>query len=473
MEEPEPDRPLDLDELWAQLVACHNDVPALLRVVANRVVELFGDGSVLTIVGADGETLEPRAVVHADPEVDAAMRAVLAAAESRVGEGIAGTVAADRRSILLNDLAPQTVAETTPMQYRSFVSDHPIRAMMIAPLVASGELIGTLGSVRIGSDEPYEETDLRLLESLADRAALAVHDAMAGPRAIGDADHDAIYRNSIDGVLVTTPDGHILAANPSACAILGRTESDIVHGGRDAIVVDSGPRLAAALSERAAVGRVRGKVRMRRGDGSTFLAEASSTIYTTSDRKVRSVVFFRDVSDQAVARQMAMARVAELEEAADHDLLTGLWNRRGFGIAAEQALATADRQGTVIQVVFVDVDGLKAINDASGHLAGDEAIRAVAAAIDRTIREEDAACRFGGDEFVFLLLGTPSDEVPAIVARIHDELEADRDAPESLGFSTGVVERMPGQVTSLDELIDASDRDMYRQKVLRRLRRTS
>lgn len=471
MEEPEPGRSLDLDELWTQLVACHNDVPALLGVVANRVVDLFGDGCVLTVVGADGETLEPRVVVHPDSRIDRAMRAALAEGDSRVGEGIAGTVAADRRSIVLNHLSPQIVAETTPAEYRSFVVDHPIRAMMFAPLLAAGELVGTIGSMRTGSDVPYEEADLRLLESLADRAALAVHEAVAGPRSIGEADHQAIYRYSIDGVLLTTPDGHILAANPSACAILGLTERAIVAGGRDTLIVDSDNRLAAALAERAATGRVRGEITMWRGDGSTFPAHTSSTIFTTPDRKVRSVVFFRDVSDQAVDRQMAMAKVAELEEAADHDHLTGLWNRRGFGIAAEQAFATADRQGTVVQVVFVDVDGLKAINDAHGHVAGDEAIRAVAAAIDHAIREGDAACRFGGDEFVFLLLGTPSQEVPAIITRIHDELAADPNAPASIGFSTGVIERTSGQVTSLDELIDAADRDMYRQKVLRRLRR--
>jgi diguanylate cyclase (GGDEF)-like protein/PAS domain S-box-containing protein len=462
-------RPVDLDEFWTQLVACHNDVPALLRVIANRVVDLFGNGCVLTLVSPDGQTLQPKAVVHADPAVGGAMRIALAADEARIGEGLAGTVAADRRSILLNDLTPHTVAETTPQQFLPFVRDHPIRAIMIAPLVASGELVGTLGSVRTDSGEPYTAADLRLLEALAERAALAVAEVVAGPRAIGPTDFEAIYRYNLDGVLIATPDGHILGANPAACSILGVSEREIIDGGRQAWADPSDPRVHAAVAERAVSGRMRSELSMRKGDGSTFAADVSSVIYTTPEGKVRAVFIFRDVSDRAVAQQMTMARLAELEHAADRDPLTGLWNRRGFRIAAEQALATADRDRAASQLVFVDLDGLKAINDERGHAAGDDAIRAVASAVERAIREPDVACRLGGDEFVVLLVGTPSDEVPRIIDRIAARLRTDEAHP--LTFSTGVVERPAGDQIDLDELIDAADRDMYQQKVVHRLRR--
>lgn len=209
---------------------------------------------------------------------------------------------------------------------------------------------------------------------------------------------------------------------------------------------------------------------MRKGDGSTFAADVSSAIYTTPEGKVRAVFIFRDVSDRAVAQQMTLARLAELEDAADRDPLTGLWNRRGFRIAAEQALASADRERAAAQLVFLDLDGLKAINDEQGHAAGDDAIRALASAVDRAIREPDVAGRFGGDEFVVLLVGAPSDEVPTIIDRIAGELPAD--GPHPLTFSTGVVERPAGDRTELDELIDAADRDMYQQKVVHRLRRS-
>jgi diguanylate cyclase (GGDEF)-like protein/PAS domain S-box-containing protein len=409
-------------------------------------------------------------VFHADAHVAEAMQAILASNDVRVGEGIAGTVARDRRPIVLSDVPPETFEATTPPQYLPFIREHPIRSLLVVPLLAAGELFGTLGSFRTDSDEPYTLMDVRLLERLAERAALALADALAGPRAIGPADYEAIYRHSRDGVLFTTPDGHILAANPAACDILGRSEREIVLGGREGVVVADDPRLAPALAQRAETGYARAELLFRRGDGTTFVADVSSAIFTTPDHKVRTVLIFRDISDAVEARERVLAKVAELEEAADRDPLSGLLNRRGFVVAAEQALAAADRHGSSCQVLFVDLDGLKQRNDAFGHAAGDTAIVALAGAIDRAVRDADIACRLGGDEFV-VLLDARADELAAVVDRIRHELDADGDAPAGLTFSTGVVERVPGMEASLADLIDAADRDMYQQKVLSRLKR--
>ena len=460
----------DLDDFWKALVDCHNDLPALLQVIAKRVLEMLGDGCVVTTITADGTALRPSAIVHADPEVAQAMQAVLASQDIRIGDGIAGTVAADRRPVMLNDLPPEAVAETTPERFLPFVRDHPMRALAIVPLVAAGELVGTLGSVRTASDEPYTLADLRVLEALGQRAALAIADALAGPRAIGAADYEAVYRHSLDGVLITTPDGHILAANAAACAMLDRPEREIVHGGREALVVAEDPRLSRALAERAASGHARSELAMRRGDGTTFIADVSSTLFTTPDQKVRATVIVRDVSEEVAARELALARVAELEQAADRDPLTGLWNRRGFGVAAEQALAAADRQGLVVQIVFLDIDDVKAIKAALGHAAGDAAITAVASAIRHALRDEDIACRLGGDDFALLVVDVPGEDVPLIIQRIRTELSADPAAPPTLTFSTGVVERPPRLEATLAELIDAADRDMYQREVLDHLR---
>jgi diguanylate cyclase (GGDEF)-like protein/PAS domain S-box-containing protein len=325
--------------------------------------------------------------------------------------------------------------------------------------------------MRTESDEPYTLHDLHLLEALGERAALAMADAVAGPRSIGGADYEAIYRHNRDGVLLTTPDGHILSANPAACALLGRTERDIVRGGREAVLVPTDPRLASALAERAAAGHARAELTMRRGDGTTFEADVTSTIFTTPDRKVRAVVIFRDMSEEVAAREAALARFVELEQAADRDPLTGLWNRRGFGVAAEQALASADRDGHLAQILFIDLDGLKALNDAEGHAAGDAAILALARAIGASIRDADVACRLGGDEFLVLLVDASSQDVTRVIDRVLAELASEPADAKTLSFSTGSAERPPHLDLRLDELIEAADRDMYQQKVLHRLRR--
>jgi diguanylate cyclase (GGDEF)-like protein/PAS domain S-box-containing protein len=454
-------------DFWAAMDEHRHDLGALLDLVARRVVSLLGDGCVLATVSEDGQWLHPTAIAHVDPEVEAAMRAVLETGDTRIGEGLAGTVAADRRSMLLNDLQPATIAETTPAQYLPFVRDHPMRALAIAPLLAAGELVGTLGAVRTSSDRPFTAEDLRLVEGLAERAALAIGEALAGPRSVGPKDYEALYRHSLEGVLITTPDGHILAANPAACEILGMTEHEILKAGRRGLMVAEDPNLPNALAERATAGRARAELGMYRGDGSTIVADVASTIFTDRGR-TRAVVIFRDVTEQATAREIIRSRVDELEHAANRDVMTGLLNRRGFTIAAEQALAACDRHGDPSCLLFVDLDGLKAINDRGGHGAGDAAIIEVASAIHRALREEDVACRLGGDEFIVLLVDTDLDGARLVEDRIRAGLGPGPDG-EALSISTGTVERVPEVRALLDELIEAADREMYQQKILHRL----
>lgn len=454
------------DDLWTALAGART-VPSLLQIVADRVVTELGDGCVVTVVGEDGTALVPQVVRHRDPDVAEAMDAVLRAQHVRLGEGVAGTAAADRRSIVLNDLPPTTVERTTPERFLPFVRDHPMRAMAIAPMVASGELVGTVGAIRTDSAEPYSAADLEVLEGLAAHAGLAVADALHGPRAIGGADHAAAFRHNPDGVLVTTPDGHILAANPAACSILDMTEAEIVRAGREQLVVPD-ERLEHGLPKRAATGRVRAELLMRRGDGEVFPADVSSVVYSDDEGRARTVTFFRDVSAAVAAREAVTAHLDELRLAAERDPLTQLWNRRGFAIAATQAFAEADRAEQTCQVVFIDVDGLKSLNDTRGHAAGDQAIITVADAIHRTLRDADVACRFGGDEFVFLALDTSAEAISGLVERIESAL-ASAPGASPLSFSVGVAERGPRSSATLEELVEAADQAMYRNRVLRRL----
>lgn len=459
-----------LDDFWTALRDCGRDLPSLLRTIAQRVVDVIGDGCVLTAVTADGAHLRPEVIVHADEEIGSAMRAVLGGDSIRIGEGIAGSVAADRHAVLLNDLEPGEVAETTPARFLPFLRDHPMRSLMIVPLVAGAELLGTLGAIRTSSDQGYDAGDLRMLEAFADRAALALAASLAAPTTISGDDYEAIYRHNLDGVLVTTPDGHILAANPAACSILRMTEREVVAGGRDALIAAHDQNLRRALAERAAAGHARAELQMRRGDGTTFAADVLSTIFTTPRGSPRAAVIFRDVSAEVALRERTISRLAELENMADRDPLTGLLNRRGFAVASRHVLASVDRRGRASQFVFVDVDHLKAINDTSGHAAGDAALVAVAAAIGRAVREADIAGRLGGDEFAILLGETSQEDALRVIDRVRAELGADRSTPAELSVSVGIAERPPHDARSLDDVIDAADRDMYQQRMLRRLR---
>lgn len=214
-----------LSSFWDELVATGDDLNRLLELIARRAAEIVGEGSVLTTVSDDGETLEPAAVYHADAEVRGFMRAVLASAPYRIGEGLGGIVAERRKPVVLSHVdSDQLAARATPHTMR-FLERYPIRALVIVPMVAYGEVIGTLGAVRTVSERPYVDEDVIVLEALAERAALALAEVTRQPRQIGPPDYEAIFRQNTDGVLLTAPDGRILAANPAACEILQRSET--------------------------------------------------------------------------------------------------------------------------------------------------------------------------------------------------------------------------------------------------------
>jgi PAS domain S-box-containing protein len=108
------------------------------------------------------------------------------------------------------------------------------------------------------------------------------------------------FESSMDGLMVTVPDGRILAANPAACRILGRPESEIVLAGRQGVADPLDPRLRALLEERARSGRAAGEMTMVRGDGTRFEAEISSAIFETPEG-ARAGMVIRDNTERRMA----------------------------------------------------------------------------------------------------------------------------------------------------------------------------
>ena len=159
--------------------------------------------------------------------------------------------------------------------------------------------------------------------------------------------------------------------------------------------------------------------------------------------------------------QLAAAR-AELRELALVDPLTGLHNRRGLLYLGANALTASDRSGRPVTVVFVDVDGMKQVNDHLGHAAGDVALQQTAQALRQSVRESDVCARLGGDEFCVLMLD-PLPDVRLFSDRLRATLAAVADAP-MLGVSVGAARREPRSSVSLEELIEAADAAMYVDK---------
>jgi diguanylate cyclase (GGDEF)-like protein/PAS domain S-box-containing protein len=456
-------RAADLWSFWNELVDCGRDVDRLLGLIARRAAEIVGEGAVIAVMSEDRTLLEPAATFHRDPDIQDLMRRLLGTTPSRVGRGVAGVVAAERRPSVLAEIDAGALAESVEPAYRPFLEQHPIRALAIVPMVAFGEVVGTLGVLRTASRDAYTDEDVVALEALAERAALALADANGHTGGVDVADHEAIFRHSIDGVLFTAPDGRVLAANPAACEILQRTEAEICSLGRRGLVVGDDPRAVRAVETRNVTGRVRAELPMLRGDGTVFIADIASTIFATPSGELRACVIFRDVSEQVAMREELERTTAELARLAEQDELTKLRNRRGYHVAGNQALAFADREGVPIQLAFFDLDGLKQINDAHGHQLGDAVLAKLGAAIALAARAVDVVARLGGDEFVALLYGATRAEAERIVERIADAV-AEEDGLPPLSFTVGIAERLPGDDATLDDLLSSADDRMYARK---------
>lgn len=104
------------------------------------------------------------------------------------------------------------------------------------------------------------------------------------------------------------------------------------------------------------------------------------------------------------------SEVSRLEALADRDVLTPLYNRRAFIRELNRAMAFCQRYDAPACLLYLDLDGFKAVNDTAGHSAGDAALVAVAELLTANIRESDAAARLGGDEFAVLLFQAGVDE---------------------------------------------------------------
>ena len=204
----------------------------------------------------------------------------------------------------------------------------------------------------------------------------------------------------------------------------------------------------------------------------TYAAWSLMHSYKVIARVNRSLQAANETLEQRVAERTAeLARQsAQLEELATHDTLTGLINRRHLMTQIEQALARAERRRWVVVLMFIDLDGFKAINDNFGHAAGDRALQEVAARLKRHLRKEDPFARLGGDEFVILMNEV---SVPHGVTRVAEivleELNSLREIdghPIQLSASIGIASVFGenGVMPSPETLLSRADHAMYRAK---------
>jgi diguanylate cyclase (GGDEF)-like protein/PAS domain S-box-containing protein len=153
---------------------------------------------------------------------------------------------------------------------------------------------------------------------------------------------------------------------------------------------------------------------------------------------------------------------AQIRYQATHDALTGLANYREFIDTLEREVHRAERSHHSFTVLLLDMDELKKINDRLGHLAGNRALKRLAAILNEQCRSTDLAARYGGDEFAVVLIDSDQGMAEQVTRRIETSLRQDQEAPTlSVSIGIGVY---PEDGRTIQELLEAADQQLYRRK---------
>jgi len=184
--------------------------------------------------------------------------------------------------------------------------------------------------------------------------------------------------------------------------------------------------------------------------------------------EVRETLAKLQAEREAMQRELedARARIVQLERLADEDSLAPIANRRAFVRELSRMIAFTRRYGPPSSVIYFDVNGMKQINDTHGHPAGDAALRHVAEALCKNVRESDIVGRLGGDEFGVILAQTSQEQANAKAVSLAQAI-----ANTSLRWGTAVIEVSAAygvySFTGSDDAqlaIEAADKAMYQQK---------
>jgi diguanylate cyclase (GGDEF)-like protein len=182
---------------------------------------------------------------------------------------------------------------------------------------------------------------------------------------------------------------------------------------------------------------------------------------------LEAMFIFRPAERQIGRYFREMKRAMEiLRERATFDDLTGLFNKNTGLVILGREMEKARRVGSPLSLCFIDLDGLKSVNDSWGHEEGDFLISCFATIIRDAVRAEDAAFRFGGDEFI-LVLCCSEERAMTVVARVRkgvEELNATNRKPWRFAFSQGIAVYDPASGLTAAELISRADERMYCEK---------
>ncbi|MDP5291896.1 diguanylate cyclase [Oceanimonas sp. CHS3-5] len=273
----------------------------------------------------------------------------------------------------------------------------------------------------------------------------------------------SVFSHTREAIMITDEAGTILDVNEAFTRITGYERDKVL--GNNATLLHSGRHSSGFYAEiwqaLACHGYWQGEVWSRRQCGEQYAQMLNvSRVQDEAGHSRHFVSMFSDITP-------LLDQQEKLERIAHYDALTGLPNRLLLADRLQQALAACRRQGGAVGLVFLDLDGFKAVNDTHGHDAGDELLRQLGACMQHCLRENDTLARMGGDEFVAVLAGMAGpDDGDEVMERLLAAASAPVDiagirvrVSASLGLAV-----YPKDGVDADKLMRRADLAMYAAK---------
>ncbi len=198
----------------------------------------------------------------------------------------------------------------------------------------------------------------------------------------------------------------------------------------------------------------------------TMLFNARRVEISGASRRIL-LLTIEDITDRRQAERAMGKLNASLKNDSMTDVLTGLYNRRGYEVLSQHYLDLAHRKGKRVFVIYADLDGLKEINDRGGHPGGDQAIIRTADILRKTFRKSDIIARIGGDEFAIATMENGHSSAAIQMARLHVNLRrhaVQNHYAQPISLSVGVAHSNARGTTSIVELTAQADARMYIEK---------
>nr|WP_295784941.1 EAL domain-containing protein [Rhodoferax sp.] len=357
-----------------------------------RDVEIINPAMLCSILllDADGKHLRHGAA----PSLPEFFTVALDGVASGPGVGSCGTAAFTGQRVIVEDIASHPWWEP----FRELARQADVAACWSEPILsAQGQVLGTFAIYHRKACRPALQ-DLLLIEDEARLAALAIEQSQADARLHLAA---TVFSHAREGIMIVDAADRIIDVNGMFTEITGYSREEAI-GRRPRGLLNSGRHGDEFYAARARAlredGHWSGEIWNRRKNGEVFAEMLTISTVTGADGRAKSyVALFTDITPMKEYQR-------QLEHIAHFDALTGLPNRVLLADRLQQAMTQCVRRARAVAVVYLDLDGFKAVNDTHGHGRGDELLVALAHRMKGALRDGDTLARIGGDEFVAVLV---------------------------------------------------------------------